>query len=37
MDAVAVAQVFGGLMGVWALGFGVGKAVAYVRGMVGAV
>lgn len=31
IDAVAVAKIVSTLMGCWALGFGIGKAVAWVR------
>ena len=31
IDAAAIAQIFAVLMGSWGLGFGVGKAVAWVR------
>lgn len=31
IDAAAVAQIFGALMGCWALGFGVGKSVAWTK------
>lgn len=31
IDAATVTKIFAVLMGCWALGFGVGKAVAYVR------
>lgn len=37
IDAVAVAKIFAVLMGCWALGFGIGKGVAYVRAIAGAV
>lgn len=33
MDAAAVAQIVAGLMGCWAAGFSVGKAVAFVRAL----
>jgi hypothetical protein len=36
IDAVAVAKIFAALMGCWALGFGMGKAVAYVRAIANA-
>jgi hypothetical protein len=31
IDAVAVGQVFATLMGCWALGYGIGVSVAWVR------
>jgi hypothetical protein len=31
IDPVTIAKIFATLMGCWALGFGMGKAVAYVR------
>lgn len=33
IDAAAVAKVLGGLMGCWAVGFSVGKSVAFVRAL----
>jgi len=37
IDAQAVAQIFAALMGCWAMGFGVGKAVAWTRAISSAV
>lgn len=31
IDAIAIAKIFATLMGCWALGYGIGKAVAWVR------
>jgi len=36
IDAATVTKIFAVLMGCWALGFGVGKAVAYVRAIANA-
>lgn len=33
IDAVVIAKIFATYMGVWALGYGVGKAVAWVRAL----
>lgn len=33
IDAVTVTKIFATLMGCWALGYGMGKAVAYVRAL----
>lgn len=35
IDAAAVAKIVATLMGCWASGFGVGKAVAWVRALSG--
>lgn len=31
IDAASIAKVFTVLMGLWAMGFGIGKAVAWIR------
>lgn len=36
ISATAVAAIFAALMGCWAIGFGVGKSVAWVRAIKGA-
>ena len=36
IDTAAVVKIIGTLMGCWALGFGVGKSVAWVRALSGA-
>ena len=33
IDAAAVAAIFAMVMGMWAIGFGVGKAVAWTRAL----
>lgn len=35
IDGIAVAAIFNTLMGCWALGFGIGKSVAWVRRIAG--
>lgn len=35
IDGLAVAAIFSTLMGCWALGFGIGKSVAWVRRIAG--
>jgi hypothetical protein len=31
IDAASIAQIFGAFMGLWAMGYGIGKSVAWVR------
>ncbi len=37
IDAQAISEIFGALLGCWALGYGVGKAVAWTRQIVNVV
>ena len=36
IEAAAVVQIFAAVMGLWALGFGLGKSVAWTRALRGA-